>query len=318
VVASLHLETAALSVAKELVASESQLWLLKQAHELRHMHLGVASTWRNCNEISPGHGIPYKVVTDYVDTCAVCQKVRNGLKDTLVPIYRSVVPPSDIRRIGVDTLAMSPEDKEGYNNIVVLMDLEPRYVSLYPRKDKEADSMAAVLMSYVARFGLFDELQSDPGSDIMSAAVKQLMSWLGPTVRISLVDRHESNGVEPTNGQVKRYLTSVIADIRLHENKDLSTKWASSYIMDLVAFHLNDFLSSETGVRPFDAVFGTRVGSYFRLPGPIVKRSNTPAFVAQLDSILSAIRHFSEKHRHIVHAKRAKGMAVLITSRYKT
>jgi hypothetical protein len=92
-VASVHLDTAAPLAAKELVASESQLWLLKQAHELRHMHLGVASTWRNCNEISPGHGIPYRLVADYVDSCAVCQKVRNGLKDTLVPIYRTVVPP---------------------------------------------------------------------------------------------------------------------------------------------------------------------------------------------------------------------------------
>ena len=53
-------------------------------------------------------------------------------------------------------------------------------------------------MQYMARYGPFDELTSDPGSAFLAEVVQELNSWLDIYHRVSLVDRHESNGCEPT------------------------------------------------------------------------------------------------------------------------
>ena len=46
---------------------------------------------------------------------------------------------------------------------------------------------------------MYDELWSDPGSDLMAEVVQKLSEWMGIKRVISLVDRHESNGVEGSN-----------------------------------------------------------------------------------------------------------------------
>jgi hypothetical protein len=64
-------------------------------------------------------------------------------------------------------------------------------------------------------FGLYDEVISDPGSDFMSQMVASLNSWFGIRHKVSLVDRHESNGVEGTNKQLLRHLRALVHDERL-------------------------------------------------------------------------------------------------------
>jgi len=88
---------------------------------------------------------------------------------------------------------------------------------------------------------------------------------------ISLVDRHESNGVEGTNKQILRHLRTLVHDLRVPK------EWSDPTILSLVLFAINDGVNSETGVRPLDAMFGSADGPYFRLPDsvdpPIVSRA---------------------------------------------
>jgi hypothetical protein len=56
-------------------------------------------------------------------------------------------------------------------------------------------------------FGLHDEIITDPGSMFMSDAVAQVNAWLGIRHRVSLVDVHESNGVERTNAEILKAFT---------------------------------------------------------------------------------------------------------------
>ena len=46
----------------------------------------------------------------------------------------------------------------------------------------------------------------------MSAVVAQLSEWMGVKRVISLVDRHQSNGVEGTNKQIVRHLRTLVHD----------------------------------------------------------------------------------------------------------
>ena len=97
----------------------------------------------------------------------------------------------------------------------------------------------------------FEEVWSDPASDLMSETIEQLNIWLGIRHVVSLVDRHESNGVEGSNKRLLRHLKTLVHDERL------VNRWSDPTIICLVTFALNDAINSETGVQPFDAKFGS-------------------------------------------------------------
>ena len=82
--------------------------------------------------------------------------------------------------------------------------------------------MAVALFTFFCTFGMYDELWSDPGSDLMAEVVQKLSEWMGIKRVISLVDRHESNGVEGSNKQILRHLRTLVHDLRV------PTRWYSS------------------------------------------------------------------------------------------
>jgi hypothetical protein len=136
---------------------------------------------------------------------------------------------------------------------------------------------------------MFDEVYSDPGSDLTSEAVKQLNDWLGVSHKVSLVDRHESNGVEGTNKLLLRHLTILVNEERLKD------RWSEPSVLCLINFALNDAVSSESGVRPFDAKFGTVDGTYFRLPEVIQPGKEPCEFIKLLNADLQTVREASKK-----------------------
>ena len=73
-------------------------------------------------------------------------------------------------------------------------------------------------------FGVYDQIITDPGSDIMSQVVTQLNQWMGVVHLISLVGRHESKGVEGTNKQILRHIRTLVADERCIK------KWGRPFI----------------------------------------------------------------------------------------
>ena len=135
--------------------------------------------------------------------------------------------------------------------------------------------MATALFTFFCTFGMYDELWSDPGSDLMAEVVQQLSEWMG--IR-------RVNGVEGTNKQILRHLRTLVHDLRVPK------KWSDPTILSLVLFAINDGVNSETGVRPLDAMFGSADGPYFRLPDSVDPSSITSAWVRGLDEDLRHIR----------------------------
>jgi hypothetical protein len=58
---------------------------------------------------------------------------------------------------------------------------------------------------------------SDPGRNIIGRMVHELNDWLGLRHFVSLVDVHESNGVERTNKEIMRHLRALVNDERLRD-----------------------------------------------------------------------------------------------------
>eukprot|EP01040_Poterioochromonas_malhamensis_P007212 gene7212-biopygen1317 len=234
--------------------------LLRRVHGGRMGHYGARRTWKLLGTFFPGHHIPYHVVEEFVATCPICQKSRLGMTDSIQPVVRHLKPEGRRSMVGVDTLTITPPDKNGFKYLVVIVNHFTKFAVLVPTKTKDALTVAHALFTYFATFGLVDCIISDPGSEYENQLLEHLHSWLGIRHRFSLVERHESNGVEGTNKQILRHLRALVLDERVVSH------WVS--LIPFIQFMLNSTDNSETGVIPYHAHFGTADETYCRLPLP--------------------------------------------------
>ena len=225
------------------------------------MHYGTRCTLLLLNKQYPGYRILFRTVQEFINDCAICQKDRLGVTDTIERVIQN-------SRVGVDRVTGTPPDKQGNNGLIAVIEHFTKHVAVYLSKGLSAKFLAMVLFQYFTTFGLFEEVWSDPGSDLMSETIEQLNKWLGIRHVVSLVDRHESNGVEGSNKRLLRHFKTLVHDERL------VNRWSDPTILCLVTFALNDAINSGTGVRPYDAKFGSEDEPYLKLPDTLIPSEN--------------------------------------------
>ena len=273
--------------------------ILQLVHGGRRGHPGVRETYNRVNIEFPGHGLSHRVVQQFVEECPTCQKARLGLTDCFAAKVLSLPASHQRVAIGVDTVTVTPVDKAGNCCIIVVVFLNSKLAWLWPAKDHSAETMALALFNFFCRHGLCDEVRSDPGSDLTSEVIAQVHAWFGIKHVFSLVDRHESNGVEGTNKQILRHLRALVADERVNRI------WSDPSVLPLVEYMINSSVSSETGITPFEAHYGTRAGTYFMMPANLTTDSERQkAFVTLLDDNLRVLQELSTAHHNEVVAKR--------------
>jgi hypothetical protein len=132
----------------------------------------------------------------------------------------------------------------------------------------------------------------------MSEVVEHLNKWFGIQHVVSLVDRHQSNGVEGTNKQILRHLKALVMD------EKIKNQWSSPTVLPLIQFFLNSTNSSETGIIPFHATFGSQDATYMRFPEnlDVVQRSHE--YVKLLDENLRTLWDISKKFQQELALKR--------------
>ena len=265
-------------------------YYFQKVHGGRRGHPGAKRTWATLNIEYPSHNIPFATICDLVTSCPTCQKIRIGMISDIKPLILHNKPPHSRARIGVDTLTVTPTDSNGNYLIIVVVEHFTKYVSLYPVKDHSAYTMAASLFQHFCRFGIHNQLISDPGSDLMSEIVILLNKWFGIEKLVSLVDRHESNGVEPTNKQILRHLSALVHDERI------SQSWSAPTVLPLIEHFLNSAIHSETGLSPLEAKFGSIDLPYFRLPLSSTSISSS-IFLKQLNTNIQNIRTVSHDYQ---------------------
>lgn len=280
-------------------ASLAQVYdVIRQVHNARMGHHGVRGTYRLLNIHFPGHRIPWRVVNDFVTSCAWCQKDRLGMADSLQPIVRHLKPVHRRSIVGVDSLTVTPADRYGNWLLIAIVNHLTKFTALYAASKHDALTVASALFQCFCSYGIFDSIMTDPGSEFMNEVVQHLTRWLGIAHKVSLVDRHESNGVEGTNKQVLRHLKALVMEERVKD------QWSSPTILPAVQFLINSQASEETGVVPFHATFGSIDATYGRMGegGDGVHRVN--AYIRLLDDNLRMLSDITKQHQAKLIAER--------------
>jgi hypothetical protein len=256
---------------------------IRKVHNARMGHYGVRRTWNALNKHLPGHAIPIKAVRDFVEGCVWCQKLRKDMVDSLPAPVRALDQSFPRNYCGYDTLYVSPADEDGFQYIHVFKLLPSRIVGLFPSRDLSADSLAAAMFQFFVTYGVTEVIVTDPGANITSEVVGKLLAWFGVRLQLSLVGRHQSNYVERTNREVLRFLSALVHSERLIK------VWSKPHVISCVQFLLNEAVNGETGVSPFEHMFGSLDASYFTLPTKeLVGASGS--FIRALNENLKAVR----------------------------
>lgn len=153
-------------------------------------------------------------------------------------------------------------------------------------------------MAFISNFGLFDELISDPGSDLTSKAIQEVNHWLGVRHVVSLVDVHTSNGCENTNKHIITHLSALCNDLRI------KNKWSDPKIIALIQLHFNGQISAEAGITPFAAQFGNANDTYYDLGSDVKPENYQTEYVARLDKALKQLRIISAEFQDKLCLKR--------------
>ena len=277
---------ASLSLLDEPIPSFDEI--MQRVHGGRAMHMGAAETWRRAREMFPTANISQQAVREYVRQCPLCQKTRDTGVRGLPAQTLSLKPLTYRRTIGVDHLTVTPMDSNGNTCVILLVEHYSHFPQAYPAKDYTAVTVAKALFKHFCTFGMFDQIASDPGSAFMSEVVQLLLQWLGLAHKVSLIQRHESNGCEGSNKQFLRHLTTLVMDERLKE------RWSDDTVLPVINFFLASFPTSETGgFTPFQLKYGTQDATYYRLPEELAPDQRSSQFLKLLNADLQVIRESS-------------------------
>ena len=273
---------------------------LKQCHNSRIGHGGARKTWNLLNKHFPGHRIPFRVVSDFVSECPICQKDRLGMGDALVPLVRHLKRTGPYSTVGLDTLTITPPDIHGNQYLTVIVNHFTKLAAGYPSKDHDGKVAASALYQYFSTYGLVDQIVTDPGVEFRNELMQCLVAWFGVTHIFSLVDRHESNGVERTNKEILRHLKALVMDERV------KSKWSDPTVLPAVFYILNSSVSSETGVIPFHAHFGNPKATYFKIPDALGDIEKTHEYVRLLQVNLRLLTDLSKQYQDELVKERTK------------
>jgi hypothetical protein len=270
--------------------------IMKTVHGKEALHFGAAETWTRAKQLFPDAHIPIEAVRTYVKECPMCQKMRNtGIKG-LPSQTRTLKPQTYRKRVGIDHISISKEpDKNGNTCAIIFVEHFSHFPQVYAAKDYSAETVVETMIEHFSRFGVFDELISDPGSAFMSDVHKRYTELMGIRHKVSLVGRHESNGCESSGREFIRHLRTLVNDKRLVD------RWSDKTVLPLINFALCSHATSETGgITPFALKYGTQDAAHFRLPDGLEPGARSHEVLRRLDQDLQTIRERSLELQNII------------------
>lgn len=242
-------------VVGSIVATEilSKQELFDKVHGDREPHLGIGKTWTAIKRMLPSSTVTNQDIAHMIEKCGVCNKMKTAKQYGLpkeVPKQLIKEGQHNHAIMGLDVLAISP-NSHNKNYLVVIVNLMNKMVYFEAVEHHNAESVSDVVSRYIALYGRYDEITTDPGSELVSNIFKDLMKVLMMKHKISLVMRHESCGVEQVNRDILYHLRCLCM-----EDLNIKVKWSESRYIHWLMFTINNIIDPATNLTPFEKMFG--------------------------------------------------------------
>jgi hypothetical protein len=267
--------------------------VLSRYHNAMVGHVGVNALM---NRLRDAHvQIPVSDVKAYVKSCAVCQKLRLG-QGPIIPSVKSTSVQEPFQHLIWDTVGPLPEDSQGHSYVLVAMDRFTRFIELVPTPSASSDDAAKALLQIVGRYGLFETIHSDRGTQFCSTIVKQMTSLLGITQSFGAPYHPESQGtVERSNRETIKHLRALVLSVAFDGH------WSTA--LPLAQRIYNSRTNRSTGCAPAELLYGKAVsldrGLLLKFPADS-QESTYDAYIRKLKSQQNSIIHASVAHQQEV------------------
>ena len=269
-------------------------------HNSRMGHHGAGRTYSLLHRKYPGHKISMEMVRDMVYDCPWCQKLREQsnriLKEQVHHLELTAFPSRGW--VGVDILDM-PVSDEGNRALVVFVVHDTKMVKLYAIKDAEAITVARCMYLF-SGVGRYKGFTTDPGSNITADVINQLNEWMDTWHKVSLVDRHQSCGVERTNKTILEHTKA------LTQTERAVKMWDQPEYLQTVENIINRYSDWETGLSPNELTYGSEAMVYFQLLDPLKSVEDKHEYLRRLNEYLLVARTESQLFHKAILDKRAR------------
>jgi hypothetical protein len=309
----LHNEDSDLSAPASFYAMESDDEIaiaFGAVHNERTGHFGAKRTWFLFNEYFPGHSVKFSTIRNLVHDCPVCAKDRatgNHSLEFATTHLETLNWPSR-GWVGIDTVTL-PDTKSGCSKMLLFTEHNTKMCRLYPVKNEDDITVARTIFEYSARNGRYRGFATDPGSTFKSKLVESLVNkWLRVSHKISLVDKHESNGVEQNIRKTIHFLKT------LCNSEGARELWDQPEFYLACEAVLNDYADYETGISPNQMVYGNLQSVYMGLPDRIDTVEQHETYLQNINDCLDIIRPAADEyHAEIIAARKRNDLPVYNT-----
>ena len=264
------------------VGSQKIYTMLKQRFHWKHMR-------RTCKHVN--------------DTCALCNLLKARMRHAHKH-FRPKLFCTPRTAYGADYYGVL-QNKQGYNNILGIIDLSNGHLVLKPLKSRSAANTAHTLFyDIVVRKGVPLLFHSDAAKEFLSTAMKALSATLGIAQTSTLAHNPKSNAkIERVWQFVGRCLRTMTPDEYREFHKYVP-------IMEHV---WNTIPDSDTNITPFQAEHGMRCRTIAESILQQPPAAGLPASADDLKTIAISVNAFRE-HIHNVKAVEASQTAIRLNA----
>ncbi len=189
----------------------------------------------------------YKDVVDYVTKCEVCQ--RRMLRRQQAELQDNINPKYPMECVGIDTVGPFITSENGNHYIVTVVDWYSAWVEAYPVPNKEANTIAKVLMEhFIPQHGCPRVLISDRGSEYVNAAIDLLATKM--KIKRNITTPYHPAGNAKTE-RCHRFINDIIAkglQDRMH------TEWED--MLPAALFAMRTCVNDSTKYTPYMLLYG--------------------------------------------------------------
>ena len=221
----------------------------------------------------------YEIAKQATYGCLTCQKINKrtmrqaaagGRKTAYRPFERIQVDFTELPKVG------------RYRYLPVMVDQLTHWVEAFPTTRATAQSVAIILLEQIIpRFGIIKVFDSDQGTHFTSKIIKLITEALGITWEYHTPWHPQSSGrVERMNRTLKQQLSKLMIETKL--------SWIKC--LPLALLHIRTMPNSETGLSPFEMLYGMPYSHGMPLGHPLVEDVTIQQYIKTIEKNLKELR----------------------------